>query len=114
MIVGLFMIFTLGTTNALADSYAGRGAWIGALSGLGVGVVIGLVISQNCNDPENCAIEKVVDPALGAGFGAVGGTVIGLFIGSLTKKDPKISIAPLLMQSKSQGNTTGGSVEFRF
>lgn len=62
----------------------GRGAWIGAVSGAAVGLLIGFV---DGDDQDGWFAMTAEQKAVGAGIGlAIPGTFVGMIIGSLPKR----------------------------
>ena len=127
--LALLIILTIFvSTNSFAgDTYAGRGAWIGAAflgaGGATVGVIAGYELpggdyADSGHDTPASSGEKARDAVIGGvALGVVGagiGAGLGALVGLAFPRHPNVSIAPLLIQSKTQGNTTGGSVEFNF
>ena len=116
-------IISLSTQSFAWDTYASRGAWIGGITGFAGGAALGGFVgyglagtdnngegSVNGNKPAGAVVGSLLFGAIGGGIGLG----LGALIGSAFLKHPNVSIAPLLIQSKTQGNTTGGSVEFNF
>ena len=116
----MMLVGILFTSNSFADeTYARRDALIGGTI-LGVtGGVLGYFVTDGiqCLGGENCHTSTSTDVIGGAVAGVVGagiGAGIGYLVGRHHHKHSDVSIASLLMQSKTQGNTTGGSVEVTF
>lgn len=123
IIVVLVAIVTISSSNSYAgETYAAKGALIGGIVAGVAGGVAGAAIGSKpffctddfgggCKSSTTSTIE--VGLIAGAASAAVGAG-IGALIGLAIPKHPKISVAPLFIQSKTEGNTTGGSVAFHF
>ena len=120
-LAAVLILTILGSTNSFAgDTYADRGALIGGAT-LGVAGVIIMGRSFFCitSSGDGCdnsfsAKYGLRDALIGGAAGLGIGAGIGALIGWGIRKEPKVFVAPLFIQSKTQGNTTGGSVAFHF
>ncbi len=113
IVMAMLITILMGTNNSYAGgTYAGRGALIGAGTG---GVILGgLVLASglNCSEyDETCSALPVL---YGFGYGALIGGLIGVTVGAFIPKNPKVSVAPIFTQSKTNGTTAGGSLQMRF
>ncbi len=97
ILVIMMVVIAMGTSNSYADTYALRGALIGAGTGAVLGMTIaipGVMEEDFCNDPGTPVSCNII---LGAEAGLIGagiGGLIGLGIGALIPKNPKFTVSP--------------------
>jgi hypothetical protein len=97
-IITILMILGITTSPTLtyAGNYAIRGLWIGAASGGALGAFGVYASGLNCDENSttgDCDAGPVLSGLVGGGL--IGG-VIGLGIGALFPKEPKVSIVPVI------------------
>lgn len=90
---------TVSPTLTYAGTYATRGLWIGAASGSVLGAVYyNASYDSRCGEPAlvNCADGKTGETVGGFFIGGLVGGLVGLGIGALIPKEPKVSIVPVI------------------
>lgn len=113
ILIVMIALITVSTSNVQAgETYAGRGAWIGAVAGgVTLGSVVGYKLSQqssgfsDCSDEPGCISGEglVVIATLG---GAAIGSGLGAIIGHFIPKNKNISVTPTF--DPTPGTVGGG------
>jgi hypothetical protein len=84
---------------------AGYGAWIGGISGVGVGLT--LIKPEVCTDPVRHSCRKPVQGVIGGLTGALGGALLGGILGAVLGRDRWQPVRLEAMQLNSAPSSRG-------
>ena len=109
-IITAILVLTLTQSQIVhADTYVGPGAIIGGSVGLVIGIAGAFADTDHADDDMTTG-----ETILALGLITAAGAGVGALIGLAIPKHPKVSVAPIYTNSKTNGTTTGGSLAVHF